>query len=116
MSWTATTACGGRLNQPISEERYDALRQRIVDYVNSREVFVQIARRRRLAPSAPVRAYTETAWASIFKTTIYQANRRRPGNFQPNFTIIDAPCSAPTRSATTRSETGSWSTWARRRS
>jgi phosphoenolpyruvate carboxykinase (ATP) len=80
-------------NQPITEERYDALRQRFVDHINSREVFVQdcfVGADPRYRRS--VRAYTETAWASIFCDNLFI----RPAaadlkNFKPNFTIIDAP-------------------------
>jgi phosphoenolpyruvate carboxykinase (ATP) len=83
----------GGFNRPISEERYDALRARIVEHINDREVFVRDCfvgadpRHRR-----SVRAYTETAWASIFCANLF----RTPGaaelrDFAPNFTIIDAP-------------------------
>ena len=83
----------GGFNQPISEERYDALRQRMVDHINSREVFVQdcfVGADKRFRRS--VRAYTETAWASIFCDNLFI----RPAaaelvGFEPNFTIIDAP-------------------------
>ncbi|HEY5519116.1 MAG TPA: phosphoenolpyruvate carboxykinase (ATP) [Candidatus Limnocylindrales bacterium] len=83
----------GGFNTPISQERYDALRQRFIDHMNKREVFVQDAfvgadKRYQRA----VRAYTETAWASIFVDNLFI----RPGaadlkGFTPNFTIIDAP-------------------------
>jgi len=83
----------GGFNQPISQERYDALRQRMVDHINSREVFVQdcfVGADKRFRRS--VRAYTETAWASIFCDNLFI----RPAaaelvGFEPNFTIIDAP-------------------------
>jgi phosphoenolpyruvate carboxykinase (ATP) len=83
----------GGFNQPISEERYDALRQRIVDHINEREVFVQdcfVGADERYRRS--VRAYTETAWASIFCDNLFI--RPSPADlvgFEPNFTIIDAP-------------------------
>jgi phosphoenolpyruvate carboxykinase (ATP) len=83
----------GGFNQPISEERYDALRQRFVDHINSREVFVQdcfVGADPRYRRSA--RVYTETAWASIFCDNLFI--RPAPEDlvgFEPNFTIIDAP-------------------------
>jgi phosphoenolpyruvate carboxykinase (ATP) len=83
----------GGFNQPISEERYDALRQRMVDHINEREVFVQdcfVGADKRYRRS--VRAYTETAWASIFCDNLFI--RPTPAElvgFEPNFTIIDAP-------------------------
>jgi phosphoenolpyruvate carboxykinase (ATP) len=83
----------GEVNQPISEEHYDRLRARLVDYLAKRELFAQDCfigahpdHRRSL------RVYTETAWASIFVRNLF----RRPAAedlaaFEPNFTIINAP-------------------------
>ncbi|HLQ49347.1 MAG TPA: phosphoenolpyruvate carboxykinase (ATP), partial [Candidatus Dormibacteraeota bacterium] len=83
----------GTVNRPISEEHYDALRVRLVDYLGARDLYAQDcfigahpAHRRSL------RVYTETAWASIFARNLF----RRPSQadlaaFAPNFTIIDVP-------------------------
>jgi phosphoenolpyruvate carboxykinase (ATP) len=83
----------GEVNQPISEEHYDRLRARLVEYVAERSLFAQDCfigahpdHRRSL------RVYTETAWASIFARNLF----RRPAaedlaSFQPNFTIINVP-------------------------
>jgi len=83
----------GEVNQPISEEHYDRLRARLVDYLTERDLFAQDCfigahpdHRRSL------RVYTETAWASIFARNLF----RRPAakdlaSFQPNFTIINVP-------------------------
>jgi phosphoenolpyruvate carboxykinase (ATP) len=83
----------GGFNQPISEERFEALRARIVEHLSTRELFVQDgfvgahpAWRRSL------RAYTESAWASIFCDNLFI--RPRPGElegFEPNFLIVNAP-------------------------
>jgi phosphoenolpyruvate carboxykinase (ATP) len=98
----------GEINQPISEEHYDRLRARLVEYVADRELYAQDcfigahpAHRRSL------RVYTETAWASIFARNLF----RRPwagdlATFQPNFTIIDVPSfKADPSTEGTRSET-----------
>lgn len=83
----------GGFNQPISEERYEALRRRFIDHINSREVFVQdcfVGADPRYRRSA--RVYTESAWASIFCDNLFI--RPAPADlvgFEPNFTIIDAP-------------------------
>ena len=83
----------GEVNRPISEEHYDRLRARLVDYLATRDLYSQDcfigahpAHRRSL------RVYTETAWASIFARNLF----RRPSNedlaaFRPNFTIINVP-------------------------
>ena len=98
----------GEVNQPISEEHYDVLRARLVDYVAGRNLFAQDGfigahsdHRRSL------RVYTETAWASIFARNLF----RRPAAedlaaFQPNFTIINVPSfKADPTTEGTRSET-----------
>jgi phosphoenolpyruvate carboxykinase (ATP) len=98
----------GEVNQPISEEHYDRLRARLVDYLAERDLFAQDCfigahpdHRRSL------RVYTETAWASIFARNLF----RRPAAkdlaaFQPNFTIINVPSfKADATTEGTRSET-----------
>ena len=83
----------GEVNRPISEEHYDRLRARLMDYLADRHLYAQDmyigadpAHRRSL------RVYTETAWASIFARNLF----RRPSTdelaaFAPNFRIIDVP-------------------------
>jgi phosphoenolpyruvate carboxykinase (ATP) len=83
----------GEVNQPMDEERYLALRGRVVEYLSTREVYAQDC----FIGAHPdhrqsLRVYTETAWASIFAENLF----RRPSQdelarFVPNFTIIDAP-------------------------
>jgi phosphoenolpyruvate carboxykinase (ATP) len=98
----------GGFNTPITQEKYDALRQKFIDHMNAREVFVQDAfvgadpRYRR-----SVRAYTETAWASIFVDNLFiRPSEEELRGFTPNFTIIDAPSfKADPEADGTRSET-----------
>jgi phosphoenolpyruvate carboxykinase (ATP) len=98
----------GEVNQPITEEHYDRLRARLVDYLTERDLYVQDCfigahpdHRRSL------RVYTETAWASIFARNLF----RRPApadlaSFEANFTIIDVPSfKADPATEGTRSET-----------
>ena len=83
----------GGFNQPISEERYDALRQRMIDHLSSRELFVRdcyVGAHPRWRRS--VRAYTETAWASIFCSNLFRVPPAEDlAGFMPDFTIVDAP-------------------------
>jgi len=83
----------GGFNRPISEERYDALRQRMIDHLATRDLYVRDcyvgadARWRR-----SVRAYTETAWASIFCSNLFRMPAAADlAGFVPDFTIVDAP-------------------------
>jgi phosphoenolpyruvate carboxykinase (ATP) len=83
----------GGFNRPISEQRYDALRQRMIDHLSSRTLYVRDCHvgadprwRRR------VRAYTETAWASIFCSNLFRIPPAAElEGFAPDFTIVDAP-------------------------
>jgi phosphoenolpyruvate carboxykinase (ATP) len=98
----------GGFNQPIGEEAYDAIRERFVSHMNERDVFVQdcfVGADPRFRRS--VRAYTETAWASIFCANLFRPpSADQLAAFEPNFTIIDAPSfkAHPQRDGT-RSET-----------
>jgi phosphoenolpyruvate carboxykinase (ATP) len=83
----------GGFNTPFSEDRYELLRTKFIEHMSAREVFIQDCfvgadtRYRRA-----VRAYTESAWASIFCDNLFI--RPKPHelvDFAPNFTIIDAP-------------------------
>src|SRR5438094_554938 len=98
----------GEVNRPISEEHYDRLRARIVEYVADKNLYAQDlfigahpAHRRSL------RVYTETAWASIFARNLF----RRPSaedlaGFVSNFTIINVPSfKADPETEGTRTET-----------
>jgi phosphoenolpyruvate carboxykinase (ATP) len=83
----------GAVNRPISEEHYDRLRARLVEYAAARDLYSQDC----FIGAAPahrrsLRVYTETAWASIFARNLF----RRPtpaqlADFTPNFTIICVP-------------------------
>jgi phosphoenolpyruvate carboxykinase (ATP) len=83
----------GPVNRPISEDHYDRLRARLVEYLADKPLYAQDC----FIGAAPehrrsLRVYTETAWASIFAENLF----RRPSleeldGFAPNFTIINVP-------------------------
>ena len=83
----------GGFNQPISQERYDQLRARMVAHLAERELFIQDC----FVGADPayrrsVRAYTESAWASIFCRNLFRTpSAAELAAFAPDFTIIDAP-------------------------
>jgi phosphoenolpyruvate carboxykinase (ATP) len=83
----------GSVNQPISEEHYDRLRARLMEYVADRPIYSQdLYIGAHPDHMRSLRVYTETAWASIFARNLF---RRPPAEdldgFAPNFTIIDIP-------------------------
>ncbi len=83
----------GSVNQPIAEERYDGLRERLVRYLADRVMYAQDC----FIGAAPahrrsLRVYTETAWASIFAENLFiRPTLEQLRDFRPNFTIIDVP-------------------------
>ena len=83
----------GEINQPIGEERYDELRERLLAHLRERDLYAQDCfvgadpRHRR-----SLRVYTETAWASLFCDNLFiRPSREDLRTFEPNFTIVDAP-------------------------
>ena len=82
----------GDVNQPISEERYDALRARILGHLRERDVFVQDG----FVGADPdyrrsVRIHTEFAWQSIFADNPFiRPKTTELDGSEPAFTIIDA--------------------------
>ncbi len=92
---TSANVWWGEINQPISEERYDALRARMLEHLGERDVFVQDA----FVGADPehrrsVRIHTEFAWQSIFADSLFIRPRGeelpRLATSEPDFTIIDA--------------------------
>ncbi|HSM37936.1 MAG TPA: phosphoenolpyruvate carboxykinase (ATP) [Candidatus Limnocylindrales bacterium] len=83
----------GEINQRISEAHYDRLRERLMGYIEDRQLYAQDCyigahpdHRRSL------RVYTETAWASIFARNLFRRPPREDlAGFEPNFTIINVP-------------------------
>ena len=83
----------GNINQPISEEHFDVLHERMVAYFQNRDVFVQDCYagadpEYRL----PVRVVTESAWHNLFAR--YMFINPEPAdlkNFEPGFTVLQAP-------------------------
>jgi phosphoenolpyruvate carboxykinase (ATP) len=89
---SAASVWWGQLNQPISEERYDALRERVMAHLAERELYTQDcfvgadpAHRRSLRVTA------ELAWQSLFAEDLFirPAEGELTG-FQPDFAIYDA--------------------------
>ncbi|MEO6912592.1 MAG: phosphoenolpyruvate carboxykinase (ATP) [Candidatus Baltobacteraceae bacterium] len=81
----------GKTNKPIDAAKFDALFERVSDYLAQREVYsldcyVGADERYRL----PVRVITEYAWHSLFSRDLFIVPETLPANFSPEFTVVDA--------------------------
>ncbi|MFQ5784313.1 MAG: phosphoenolpyruvate carboxykinase [Alphaproteobacteria bacterium] len=83
----------GPVNKPMSPENFSRLKDKMLAYLQGREVFVQDC----FAGADPnhhlaVRIVTETAWHSLFARNMFITPPRDAlGDFEPAFTIIQAP-------------------------
>ncbi len=97
----------GKINRPISPEKFDLLHAHLMDHLRNRDVFVQDCfagahPKFRL----PVRVVTENAWHNLFAYNMFiQATPGELANFEPAFTVIQAPsCHANPKIHGTNSE------------
>ena len=90
-SQTASRVHWNKYHKPFGAEHFEALYQRIVRYMQTREMFMQdvfvgAAPQYRL----PVRIFTENAWHSLFAYNMFIHPGEREG-FEPSFTLIQVP-------------------------
>ena len=90
---TKDTVWWGKINQPVTPERFDSLHQRMLAYLQGRELFVQD-----LYAGAdpdyrlPVRVVTDSAWHSLFSRNMFiRPPPDELAGFEPAFTILHAP-------------------------
>ena len=81
----------GKTNKPIDADRFDALLQRVGDYLGQRDIYVLDCYvgadpRYRLG----VRIITELAWQNLFARDLFIVPDAAPSDFKPDFTVIDA--------------------------
>ena len=83
----------GATNQPIDEDRFEALRRRMLRYLDGKEIFVQ--QPYAVADSEyrmPVRIVTEMAYHSLFARNMFiNAPDGVQRDTEPQFTVIDVP-------------------------
>ncbi len=90
---TKDTVSWGKINQPVDPERFDSLHQRMLAYLQGREIFIQdLYAGADPAYRLPVRVVTDSAWHSLFSRNMFI----RPPvgeleGFEPAFTILHAP-------------------------
>jgi phosphoenolpyruvate carboxykinase (ATP) len=83
----------GTTNQPIAQSVYDALRQKVLDYLQERELFVLDARAGAHAGhTLRVRVVTEYAWHNLFARQLFiRLDADEIADFAPDWTVISAP-------------------------
>ncbi len=83
----------GKVNQPMEPEKFNVLHQRLLAYLQGRDIFVQDC----FAGADPVyrlpiRIITETAWHNLFAHNMFiQASPEELPQHVPQFTVINAP-------------------------
>ena len=83
----------GKVNVPMSEEHFEALRQDVLEYLNGqdelyvRDMFAGADREYRL----PVRVVTPNAWHSMFAYNMFLRPDGNPEGWEDGFTVLHAP-------------------------
>ena len=90
---TKDTVWWGKINQPVSPERFDSLHQRMLAYLQGRELFVQdLYAGADPTYRLPVRVVTDSAWHSLFSRNMFiRPPQDELAGFEPAFTILHAP-------------------------
>jgi phosphoenolpyruvate carboxykinase (ATP) len=98
----------GDVNQPISEERFEGLREKLVDHLNERDLYVVNA----FAGADPthrllVRVVSDSPWHALFAKTLFiDPSEEELRDFKPDALVLHAPAvEADPEEDETRSET-----------
>ncbi len=83
----------GEINQPISPEKFNNLYDRLMGYLQGRDVFVQdVYAGADPEYTIPIRAITEYAWHSLFARNMFvRHSLEEPEHMVPEFTVIHTP-------------------------
>lgn len=102
---TRDTVDWNAINQPLSSEHYDRLRQRVINHLKDAEIWMRDC----YACSAPryrigIRIITELPWASLFCHNMFlRPSLKELEHFQPEWTILHTPdCQADPHTEGTR--------------
>jgi phosphoenolpyruvate carboxykinase (ATP) len=83
----------GKVNQPISEEKFNGVRDRMMEELAKKKLYVQDV----FVGADPeyrlsVRVFTESAWANLFARNLFiRPTAEERATFSPDFTVIDVP-------------------------
>lgn len=83
----------GKVNQPMTPDKFESLHHRLMSYLQGRDLYVQDCfAGADPAYRLPIRIVTETAWHSLFARNMFiQANSTELAQHVPEFTVIQAP-------------------------
>jgi len=83
----------GKVNQPFSPDRFEALLERVLEHMRDRNLFVQdLFCGADPAYRLPIRVITEYAWHAMFVRQLFvRPNAAELATHQPAFTVIAAP-------------------------
>ena len=81
----------GQVNRPISEERFDRVKAKLIAYLQGRDLFVQDVKvGARYGVS--VRVISPSAWHSLFARTMFlRTSNEEKKTMEPEFTVFHAP-------------------------
>ncbi len=90
---TAERIAWGPVNQPIEPEKFDAIYQRMMSYLNGKELFVQnLFTGADTTYRLPVRIVCEYAWHNLFVRQLFiRPVQSELDQHKPEFTVICAP-------------------------
>ncbi len=82
----------GSVNRPISEARFDALHEHVLDHYRDQKLFVRdMFAGADEATRLPIRVVTETAWHNLFASQLFIKPSGSTDGHEPQFTILNAP-------------------------
>lgn len=83
----------GKVNQPISVEKFETLYLKVVSYLQNRDVFVQdMMVGAHPEQAMPIRVVSELAYASLFSRNLFiRVPQAKAAELKPEFTVIHCP-------------------------
>jgi phosphoenolpyruvate carboxykinase (ATP) len=90
---TETTVNWGQVNQPLTEQKFDALYAKVLAFWQGHELYVQDCfAGADPAYTLPIRVITESAWHNLFARQLFvRADPRTTDRHVPEFTLMFAP-------------------------
>ncbi|MGO9518037.1 MAG: phosphoenolpyruvate carboxykinase (ATP) [Candidatus Korobacteraceae bacterium] len=90
---TADKVAWGSVNQPFSPEKFDALYERVLDYLKDKELFVQdLFSGADPKYQLPIQVINEYAWHNLFVRQLFiRPTPEELKTHKPEFTIVAAP-------------------------